>query len=90
MESSAKFVGMDVHKESISIAVMKLRRKASHGVHHRNEGDNHCAVHLRAARRRVRHVCRRNVGRVVVGLPEAARDKSSAVQPAEKRLAERR
>jgi hypothetical protein len=40
-----KYIGMDVHKETISIAVMNGERKSGNGVDHRNQGEHHPAVY---------------------------------------------
>jgi len=48
--TSTKYIGMDVHKESISIAVMNAAGKASDGMRHRDQGEYHSAVYSRIAR----------------------------------------
>jgi hypothetical protein len=45
--NAEKYIGTDVHKETISIAVMNAR-EASDGIHHRNQGKYHPAVYARA------------------------------------------
>jgi hypothetical protein len=42
--TSTKYIGMDVHKESISIAVMNLRRQGGDGMRHQNESQCNSAV----------------------------------------------
>ncbi|HXC42455.1 MAG TPA: hypothetical protein VNY51_02910 [Candidatus Dormibacteraeota bacterium] len=39
-----KYVGMDVHKETISVAVMNGEGKAGDGIHRRDQGKHHPAV----------------------------------------------
>jgi hypothetical protein len=59
MTSTKKYIGMDVHKESISIAVMnaagkivmECRREDRDGMRHRDQGEHDPAVHRRAAGR---------------------------------------
>jgi hypothetical protein len=52
---SKKYIGMDVHKESISIAVMN-GRKDRDGMCHRDESEHESAVYRWAARRLAGHV----------------------------------
>ena len=56
MTSNKKYIGMDVHKESISIAVMNSTGKIRDGMRHRDEGEHASAVHRRAAWRCARHL----------------------------------
>ena len=51
-----KFIGMDVHKESLSIAVMKCRWENGDGMCDRDQGEHDSAVHRRTAWRCARHV----------------------------------
>jgi hypothetical protein len=46
--TSTKYIGMDVHRESISMAVMNAVGKI---VRHRDESQHDSAVYRRAARR---------------------------------------
>jgi hypothetical protein len=49
-----KYIGMDVHQETISIAVMAGEGKLVIGTHHRNQGQHHCVVYLPGQRTRIR------------------------------------
>jgi hypothetical protein len=51
-----KFIGMDVHKESLSIAVMKCRWESGDEMCDRDQGEHDSAVHRRTAWRCARHV----------------------------------
>ncbi len=53
---STKYIGMDVHKESISIAVDECCRKDRDGMRDRDESEHDSAVYRWAARRVARHV----------------------------------
>ena len=53
---SVKYIGMDVHKESISIAVMNGAGKIVMGMCDRDKSEHHSAVHRRVAREFARHV----------------------------------
>ena len=53
---SAKYIGMDVHKEAISIAVLNSSRKLVTESHHRNQGQHHSSVFPRAKRKSARHL----------------------------------
>ena len=46
---NVKYIGMDVHKEAISIAVLKATGKLGDGVHDRNQGHHHSGVSERTA-----------------------------------------
>ena len=61
-----KYIGMDVHKEAISIAVLNFSGKLVSGIRHRNQGQHHSAVFPRTKREPARHFGRRNLGRLVV------------------------
>jgi hypothetical protein len=67
--TSTKYIGMDVHKESISIAVMNDARKIVMECVIETKA-NDSTVCRWAARRLARHVRRRNLGRLVVRLAE--------------------
>jgi hypothetical protein len=54
--NSTKYIGMDVHKETISIAVMNATGKHRDGMRYRDQGEYHSAVHRRAPRRFAYHV----------------------------------
>jgi hypothetical protein len=47
---SIKYIGMDVHKETISIAVMNGDGKLVMESHHRNQGEHYSAVYPGAER----------------------------------------
>jgi len=53
--TDVKYIGMDVHKETISIAVMNNAGKLLMESHHRNQGGHHSAVLCRLARRSACH-----------------------------------
>jgi hypothetical protein len=38
---NVKYIGMDVHKEAIAIAVFKFLGQAGNGMHDRNQGQHH-------------------------------------------------
>jgi len=52
---SKKYIGMDVHKESISIAVLNFAGKGGDGMLHRDQSEHHSAVYPRAAWRFASH-----------------------------------
>ena len=56
MTISTKYIGLDVHKESISIAVRNAAGKIVMESLHRNESQHDSAVYRRAARRFARHL----------------------------------
>jgi hypothetical protein len=39
-----KYIGLDVHQATISVAVMDSKRQVSHGVHPGNESRNHSGI----------------------------------------------
>jgi len=49
MSRDVKYIGMDVHKEAIVIAVLSSSGKLVMGVHGRNQGQQHSAVYPRSA-----------------------------------------
>jgi len=55
MISSTKYIGMDVHKESVSIAARNAAGKIVMEMCHRDEGQHHSAVFRWATRRRAGH-----------------------------------
>ena len=77
--TSTKYIGMDVHKESISIAVRNSIGKMVMECVIETKASTILAVHRRAARRCARHIRRRDLGGLVVRLAEAARDGSRSV-----------
>jgi len=54
--TSTKYIGMDVHKESISIAVMNAAGKLVMECVIGDQGEYHSAVYSRIARRCVYHL----------------------------------
>ena len=48
--TGTKYIGMDVHKESISIAVRNDAGKAGDGMCDRDESERHSGLYPRAAR----------------------------------------
>jgi hypothetical protein len=77
--TSTKYIGLDVHKESISIAVMNSIGKFVMESVIETKASTISAVHRRSARRFARHVRRRNLGGLVVRPAEATRDGSRGV-----------
>ena len=63
---SVKYIGMDVHKEAISVAVLNSSGQAGDGVHDRNQGHHHSGFPQRIARKFARDVGRRHLGGLVV------------------------
>ena len=64
--NQAKYIGMDVHQATISVAVMDSAGKLDLGVHPRNESDHDSAVHRWAARQLAGDFRRRNFRGLVV------------------------
>ncbi len=90
---SAKYIGLDVHKESISIAVLNAAGKIVMECVIETNATTDSAVFPRAARRVARHLRGRNLGRLAVRPDPAARHGSRGVQsspecPAETRQQE--
>jgi hypothetical protein len=48
--SQEKYIGMDVHQATISVAVIGCWRQADHGVLAGDQGGHDCRVHPRIAR----------------------------------------
>ena len=66
MSRDTKYIGMDVHKEAIVIAVLNEQWQAGDGIDCRNQSQQHSAVHPRSARRATRHLGRRDLGSLAV------------------------
>ena len=64
--NQAKYIGMDVHQATISVAVMDSAGKLILRIHPRNESDHDSAVHRRAVRQPAGDFRRRNFRRLVV------------------------
>jgi len=71
--TSIKYIGLDVHKESISICVRNSVGKVVMESVIETKASTISAVHPRATRRFARHLRRRNLGRLVERFAEAAR-----------------
>jgi hypothetical protein len=56
MTNSTKYIGMDVHKESISMAVRNAAGKIVDGMCHRDESEHDPGVCRRASRGRACHL----------------------------------
>jgi hypothetical protein len=69
---STKYIGMDVHKEATTIAVMNSAGKLV--MEYGSQGGHDCAFFLRAVGPAVRDVGTRDLGRLVIQPAEAARD----------------
>src|ERR1700730_14963013 len=65
MSYDVKYIGMDVHKEAIVIAVLK-QWEDDHGNHPRNESQQHSAVSPRSAGRAACDLGRRHLGGLAV------------------------
>ena len=63
---SVKYIGMDVHKEAISIAVLNSSGKLVMRIDDRNESQHHSGFFERSAREPAPDLRRRNLGRVAL------------------------
>src|SRR5258708_5771852 len=81
MSRDIKYIGMDVHKEAIVIAVLN-DREAGHGIHPRNQSQQHSAVHPGSTGRAACDLGGRNLGGLAVRSAAAAGGASSGLQSA--------
>ena len=72
MSRDVKYIGMDVHKEAIVIAVQNEQREAGDGVRDRNQSQQHSAVSPRSAGRVACDLGRRDLGGLAVRSAAAA------------------
>ena len=82
MSHDVKYIGMDVHKEAIVIAVLNEQWEAGDGVHHRNQSQQHSAVHPRSTGRAACDLGRRHLGGLAVRSAAAAGAASCGLQSA--------
>ena len=66
MSCDIKYIGMDVHKEAMVIAVLNEQWEAGHGIDCRNQSQQHLAVHPRSAGRAACHLGRGDLGGLAV------------------------
>jgi hypothetical protein len=85
---STKYIGMDVHKDTISVAVMNAAGKVVMEIHPGNQGRHPSAVYPWAAGEPAAHLGRRDLGGLVVRSAQAAGHPSHGVQSPEERSAE--
>jgi hypothetical protein len=84
-----KYIGLDVHQATISIAILDWTGKVVVESILRNESGYHSAVHSRIAEKLICNLRRRNLGSLVVRSVEAACFKTGSVQSTKERAAQR-
>src|SRR5882724_6983715 len=80
MSRDIKYIGMDVHKEAIVIAVLNGSGKLVMETHRRNQSQQHSAVYPRSAGRAACDLGRRNLGGLALRSAAAAGGASSGLQ----------
>ena len=77
---STKYIGMDVHKDAIAVAVMNAAGKVVMESILENQGSHHSAVYPRAARKPAGHLGRRNWGGLAVRPAQASCQQRDSMQ----------
>jgi len=88
MSRDLKYIGMDVHKEAVVIAVRNSNGQLVDGVDRGNQNQQPSAVYPRTAGRIACHLGRRHLGSLAVRPAEAPCARSPGLQSATQRIVE--